>query len=83
MQNAAAAGHAPPKTEQQGDVDARLGRDLPPAKVSQIPLPRVPIPPELPSWSTASGLVTAFGADPAVHSTARSKISKIHTTVLS
>lgn len=54
VQNSAAAGLAPPKTE-QGDVDARLGRDLPPTKVSQIPHPRVSLPPELPSWSTASG----------------------------
>ena len=33
VQNGAAAGLAPPKTE-PGDVGARLGRELPPAKVS-------------------------------------------------
>ncbi len=36
VQNGAAAGLAPPKTE-PGDVDARLGRELPPAKVARIP----------------------------------------------
>ncbi|CAL5224336.1 g7008 [Coccomyxa viridis] len=37
VQNGAAAGLAPPKTE-PGDVDARLGRELPPAKVDLIDL---------------------------------------------
>ena len=34
VQNGAAAGLAPPKTE-PGDAGARLGRSLPPAKVSR------------------------------------------------
>ena len=35
VQNGAAAGLAPPKVE-PGEVDARIGRDLPPAKVRPI-----------------------------------------------
>ena len=43
VQNGAAAGLAPPKTE-PGDVDARLGRELPPAKVACISFVRIPLP---------------------------------------
>ncbi len=43
VQNGAAAGLAPPKTE-PGAVDARLDRELPPAKVLHIPFVKIPFP---------------------------------------